>query len=30
MFEVIHISPSCKQAAEFIDRLFWDLKKERY
>lgn len=27
MFEVLHISPSCKQAAEFIDRLFWDLKK---
>lgn len=27
MFEVIYISPSCRQAAEFIDRLFWDLRK---
>lgn len=27
MFEVIYISPSCKQAAEFIDRLFWNLRK---
>lgn len=27
MFEVIYIAPSCKQAAEFIDRLFWDLRK---
>lgn len=27
MFEVICISPSCKQAAEFIDHLMWDLRK---
>lgn len=27
MFEVIYISPSCKQAAEFIDRLMWELRK---
>lgn len=27
MLEVIYISPSCKQAAEFIDRLMWDLRK---
>lgn len=27
MFEVIYISLSCRQAAEFIDRLFWDLRK---
>lgn len=27
MFEVICISPSCKQAAEFIDRLMWELRK---
>lgn len=27
MFEVIYISPSCRQAAEFIDRLMWELRK---
>lgn len=27
MFEVIYISPSCNQAAEFIDRLMWELRK---
>lgn len=27
MFEVLYISPSCKQAAEFIDRLMWNLRK---
>lgn len=27
MFEVIYISPSCKQAAEFIDNLMWELRK---
>lgn len=27
MFEAIYISPSCKQAAEFIDRLMWELRK---
>lgn len=27
MFEVLYISPSCKQAAGFIDRLMWDLRK---
>lgn len=26
MFEVIYISPSCKQAEEFIDRLILDLR----
>lgn len=27
MFEVIYISSSCKQAAEFIDRLMWKLRE---
>lgn len=27
MFEAIYISPSCRQAAEFIDRLFCNLRK---
>lgn len=27
MFEVIYISPSCKQAADFIDRLMWKLRE---
>lgn len=27
MFEVIYISPSCKQAIEFIERLILDLRK---
>lgn len=27
MFEIIYISPSCKQAVEFIDRLMWELRK---
>lgn len=27
MFEVIYISPSCKQAAEFLDSLMWDFRK---
>lgn len=27
MLEVIYITPSRKQAAEFIDRLFWNLRK---
>lgn len=27
MLEVIYISPSCRKSAEFIDRLFWDLRK---
>lgn len=27
MFEVIYISPSCRRAAEFIDRLMWKLRE---
>lgn len=27
MFEVIYISPSYKQAGEFIDKLMWELRK---
>lgn len=29
MFEAIYISPSRKQAVEFIDLLFWDLAKHK-
>lgn len=27
MFELIYISPSCKEAAAFIDSLMWELRK---
>lgn len=27
MFEVIYISPSCKQAEDFIDNLMWKLRE---
>lgn len=27
MTEIIYISPTCKQASEFIDRLMWELRK---